>query len=550
MIQMFKGVNNSPETQLSADISAAATTIPLASITGLPAAPNIVTIGEDDDAEVVYFKGVSGQSLTECVRGFGGTTAKQWLSGEAVARCYTKYDHDAFVDNIMELQGNVRRYGVRFTGSVSAGERLYDAVGLKAEAGIGAAACENDFDSILPWAGMKRCNTVLLNGERVPTFYEGEAGYSNVNADVYVQVPLFFYYRSADDAEHVVSMSHLAGFRAPAKFRRADNTLRDYVFLPAYTAGVEGEVPVSRRGYYPYITSLNGWMALAASKHTAETLDSDVWIEGTKDDEIKNILLDIEFATRDHQTVMMGACSMRYETDTATAGGTNQFTLAAATAALYKVGQAIAIGTADKGAQVTDNATITAVDTATGVITFASASGADVTVSAGNFISSRPWKSGACDGVKASSGSPESNSSGVYPCKYRGIENPWGNQFRWRWDYLQNDHAPSILLDPTKYAAGAISADYNALSYTVPTSNGYAVEMGFDPDYPFARVTKAVGGSSTTYFADYFYQSAGVRALLVGGHVDTGRGAGSRFFYVSVSPSDAIWRLGAALSPA
>lgn len=439
------------------------------------------------------------------------------------------------------------KYGVRFSGSVSAGVRLYDAVGLKAGIGIGAAEAENDFDRIMPWAAMKRCNTAIVNGERVPTFYEGEAGFSNTAADVFVYVPLFFYHRSADDAKHVVSMQPLSGFVAPAKFRRADNSLRDYVFLPAYTSGLDANgVPVSRSGYYPHITSLNGWMSLLTTKHTALTLDADAWIEGTKDDEIKNILLDIEFATRDHQTFMLGASNMRYATDTATAGGTNQFTLPAATAAYYKIGQIIAIGTADKGEQIMSRGQITAIEN--GVITFEAMGGANVTVAEGNFISSRPWKSGACDDVKASSGAPAND--GYYPCVYRGIENPWGNQYRWCWDYLQNNHAPSILLDPAKYAAGAISADYKPLSYTVPTANGYATEMGFDPDYPFARITKAVGGSSSTYFADYFYQDTGVRALRVGGNVPNGRDAGSRCFNMNASPSDAHWGIGAALSPA
>lgn len=268
-----------------------------------------------------------------------------------------------------------------------------------------------------------------------------------------------------------------------------------------------------------------------------------------KDDEIKCILMDIEFATRDHQTVLMSASSMRYATDQVTAGGVNQFTVSTAAATAMAVGQAIAIGTTDKGAEVTDNATVLTINTSTGAITFAPA-GADVTVSIGNYISSRPWKSGACDGVVAPSGSPVSNTSGIYPCKYRGIENPYGNQSRWRWDCLQNNHAPSVLLDPTKYAGGSISADYKALSYTVPTSDGYATVMGFDPAYPFARVTKAVGGGSTTYFADYFYQSTGVRAMSVGGYVSNGRDAGARYCYVIYTPSFSRWFIGAALSPA
>jgi len=550
---MYKGVNNSPETVLTAAISASATTIPLQSISGLPAAPNLVTIGTDDDAEVVLYNTISGQSLVGCTRGFGGTEAKSWQQGETVARCYTKYDHDTFIENILELQGDVKRYGVQFSGSAAQGTRLYDAVGLSAAVGTDEETAVNDFDFIMPWAGMRRCNTALVNGERVATFFEGEVGFDNVNKDVFVYVPLFYYYRSADDNTHVVSSSPLAGYRAPSKFRRADGTLRDFVFLPAYTAGVDANgVPVSRPGYWPHCVSLTAFMTLCKNKHTSNDLDADIWIEGTKDEEIIRILLDIEFATRDHQTVMQGASSMRYASDVVEAGGTNECTVPAACAAALVVGQAIAIGTADKGNQIATNVTVTAIDTATNKITLQSADGSDIAVEAGHYISSRPWKSGACDSVLTPSGSPISNTNAKMPCKYRGIENPWGNQFRWRWDVLVKDRVPYVLTDPAKYAKGEVTADYTPLSYKISDCDGWADEFGFDRAFPNVQFPTEV---SSTYdksgYGVYFWQwSEGTYALLVGGDVANGRLAGARCCRVSPGPGRAFWIFGAALSPA
>ena len=551
MKPMYKGINNSPETVLTAAISADATTIPLQSIAGLPPAPNLVTIGQDDDAEVVLYTSMSGQNLTGCVRGFGETEAKAWQAGETAARCYTKYDHDTFIENILELQGDVKRYGVRFSGSASAGVRLYDALGLVAGVGTDTETAENSFDHIMPWAGMRRCNTVLDgNGERVPTYFEGEAGFDNVNSDVFVYVPLFYYYRSDNDNEHVVSSSPLAGYRAPRKFRRDDGTLKDHTFLAAYTAGVDANgVPVSRPGYWPHCVSLSAFMTLCKNKHASGDLPRDIWIESTQDEEIIRVLMDIEFATRDHQTVMQGASGMRYASDVVTAGGTNECTVPAACAAALVVGQAIAIGTADKGNQIATNVTVTAIDTATGVIQLQSADGSDIVVEAGHYISSRPWKSGACDSVITPSGSPVSNTNAKYPCKYRGVENPFANQYRWRWDYLQNDYQPYVLDDPDNYT-GAVNEHYTALSYEVAKTNGYATKMGYDPNFPHCRVTEEVGGSSTTYFADYYYQNSGLRALRVGGHVNNGRYAGARYCYVDGGPGGAVWFIGAALSPA
>lgn len=290
-------------------------------------------------------------------------------------------------------------------------------------------------------------------------------------------------------------------------------------------------------------------MTLCKSKHTSGDLPADVWIESTQDEEIIRILLDVEFATRDHQEIMQGASGMRYASDTVATGGTNQCTVSAACAAALAVGQTIAIGTTDKGAQVADNVTVTEINTTTGVIKLQSSNGADITVAAGNYISSRPWKSGACDSVLTPSGSPVSNTNAKYPCKYRGIENPFGNQFRWRWDYLQNDFQPYVLDDPNNYS-GSVNEHYTALAYQVAQANGYAKTMGFDPAFPHCRVTTEIGGGSTTYFADYYYQNSGLRALRVGGDVSSGRSAGARSCNVYYAPGYATWYVGAALSPA
>ena len=103
---MYAGINNSVQSTLTAAITATDSTILLASVDGLPAAPNLITIGTDDDAEVVRYNGISGLQLTGCERGFDGTTAKVWLVDELVYRAFTKYDHDTFKDNIEDLESN------------------------------------------------------------------------------------------------------------------------------------------------------------------------------------------------------------------------------------------------------------------------------------------------------------------------------------------------------------------------------------------------------------------------------------------------------------
>lgn len=101
---MYAGINNSPKATLTAGISAIDQTIPVSNGTFFPAGPNIATIGNDDDAELVQYDQVSGNTLTGCVRGFNGTTAKIWNQNDVIYRGYTAADHATFIGNISDLE--------------------------------------------------------------------------------------------------------------------------------------------------------------------------------------------------------------------------------------------------------------------------------------------------------------------------------------------------------------------------------------------------------------------------------------------------------------
>jgi len=111
-------------------------------------------------------------------------------------------------------------YGVEFHGK--SGTRTDDARGMVAEVGVDDQTVRNDFDTVLPWGAMRRCNTAIVNGERFPSSFEGDDGFDNVNADVFVYVPLFFYQRAADDSFCKVSMQQHDGFDAPRPTRLPD----------------------------------------------------------------------------------------------------------------------------------------------------------------------------------------------------------------------------------------------------------------------------------------------------------------------------------------
>ena len=78
---------------------------------------------------------------------------------------------------------------------------------------------------------------------------------------------------------------------------------------------------------------------------------------------------------------------------------------------------------------------------------------------------------------------------------------------------------------------------------------GYVKELGKDKRYPFIRMTSVVGGSSTTYYSDYYWpaQSA-VCAVVAGGVLNYGRNYGSRCFHCGDAPSALYWTRRARLS--
>ncbi len=151
---MYPAVNNSPQVTLTGSITATAAQIPLSSVTALPAAPGLVTIGVDDDAELIRYNGIGGNTLTGCERGFSGTTARVWEAGEAVYRAFTAYDHDAFKANIEALNteklatgGNGSNVTAAFSqastkANIASGEKLSVIFGklMKWFADLGAAA--------------------------------------------------------------------------------------------------------------------------------------------------------------------------------------------------------------------------------------------------------------------------------------------------------------------------------------------------------------------------------------------------------------------------
>lgn len=455
-----------------------------------------------------------------------------------------------------ELEGaSVARYGVKFGGSANSGatvQRLYNAFGLTANVGTDTETATNDFDNIYPWSGRKRCCGYWdENGSFVVNAYEGEPGYitDGSNGEVWVETPLFYYKHTYGDdgSEEIVITSHpIGGFEPSPIHINTDGSLSQKAYTAAYPMAVVDNKPTSRSGVYTPVMSLNSGMTnarLMGTKYTTTT---------TAEQYVKCLLMWVEFATRDIQTKMKGCSALPYSKDhTATVAedAANRIIISKNYASYYVLGQGIAIGTALGSANVANNRTVTSIEDYDETNIAISFDGEPVNISVGNVVFAIAWKTGSCDNVLASSGSPVSNTSGKYTCIYRGEETPFGNTFEWISDILFKREGAGTTEDPysydiyflkdtTKYTSGTITEDYTKLNFQLPTADGYVKKLGFDSRFPWLRIPCEVGASSSTYYTDYYYRPAyAVTAASVGGVWYNGTYTGPCYWHCYNAPS-------------
>lgn len=137
--------------------------------------------------------------------------------------------------------------------------------------------------------------------------------------------------------------------------------------------------------------------------------------------------------------------------------------------------------------------------------------------------------------------------------RYRGIENPFGHIWKYtdgaNIQVTTGDAGLSILWttdDPSNFSDTSYTG-YDKKG-NICRTNGYAKKMllGEDGDI----VTTEVGGSSSTYWCDYYYTNTSanrMQVVLVGGGADSGSDAGLAYVNAGSAPSDAYRHLGSRL---
>ena len=137
--------------------------------------------------------------------------------------------------------------------------------------------------------------------------------------------------------------------------------------------------------------------------------------------------------------------------------------------------------------------------------------------------------------------------------RYRGIENPFGHIWKYtdgaNIQVTTGDAGLSILWttdDPSNFSDTSYTG-YNKKG-NICRTNGYAKKMllGEDGDI----VATEIGGSSSTYWCDYYYTYTSanrMQVVLVGGRADDGSAAGLAYVRTDAAPSAAGRNVGSRL---
>ena len=493
-----------------------------------------------------------------------GVTTFLTPDGEVVPDIFVRYKQTVkgAALEMIEDDKNRKIYGVSITkqenGNIQSSPTLTrtdDAVGLTAQATTNGAAVTNDFDTAADWPKMFRCNGFYSDtGQFIITAKKGEPGFDAVGQDVYWCCQRFYHKRTetTEAITHQISTKMFPGAQLPTVFTGRDGEALDYWVTGAYEGAVQDSKIVSRSGIIPGGSiSMNTGVTYCRNVSPWHHLGTTDMIETLR------LLIMIEFATLNTQTAIgPGATGMRYSTDqaTVTVSSGNKFVCANSVADQFVVGQTIAIGTSAQGSNVANNRIITSITTHDSNNKAINFDGAAVTVTAGNYISSRPWKTGDTDSITASSGSKAASKR---PAMYRGYENPFGNTFEVMGDAIFHNGSNTYYkcTNPDKWTTpGDLTDDYIPLPYKAPTAEGYCMKLGYDPRFPYTALTEKTGASSSTYYCDYFYRNPPttspdtLREVLNGGSVSTGVLAGLSYWYLADAVSYSYWSLSGRLS--
>ena len=522
-----------------------------------PDASGNINIDVSDKVDKVSGKGLSTNDYT--------TAEKNKLEGieagsqaNKIEKIYVNDIEQTIKDKTVYLKvENTKKYGVRRRldgNSSSAWERVGDSVGLVANAcKNGNNDVQNDFDSIYPWSAIISYNYNLTTRQRVSNYGDSDFAFDGSNGIVLTDYPEFYWDRYVEidtTDEHTyeyywVSEYALKGFKKSKDFS-----------IGRYESSWNGSKLVSVSGAFPEVGHNIAWNRTKSRELGSGFGQQDYRIELIK------LLYLVEYADYKAQTVLgYGECGYRHnDNDKALVAenNTNRIIVSSSVANNFVIGQAISIGNNSSwNNNVASNRILESKQDyssggVTGVaITF---SGSPVNITTTSVLHTSAQLTGKCDSLGMKSGCL--NSASRNAIIYRGVENIFGNIWKFVDGINIKDYEAYVCYDPSQYVSDKFTEPYKKIGYglfkptegaTATYREGYAKSLGYDEENPAIALTTEVGGSDSTYMTDYAYINSGNRIALLGGYWNHTTHAGLWCWLLNLTSSAAAIHLGSRL---
>lgn len=480
---------------------------------------------------------------------------------------------------LLNLHRNGKKYGVHWddftANSSSKGTRLYDAVDMEAYPSTNTVRARNDFENEGPFFHLEVNGSVNTDGTFTVTAIDGiDAEFDRYNKDTWcLYLPYYWKITIGGTGEDIViSDTKYDGYTPCGTSILPDGTLRPFIAMAKYQDGHGEATACSKSGKNPSNSSETGGSISYSGLITRMHAKGTQYCAATaQDKDHMDTLFKVAFATRNSRSVMAGATSYYFTgMATVTETGVESIVVAKSVADRVKVGSTVSIGTkASSGSEdrnlgnnndVANRVLVTKVEPVDGsnsrVYVDNGGTTFDITADK-NWLLTMPWRTGTCDDVLGSCGSPSNNTNGTEPFILFGVEMMLG-----QYETIGNlifHMADStgyfyICYDCTKLAS-SVTDDYVKVSYMPVNGDGVWVsELGFDSKNPTVRYASAGGASASTGYGDCKYgndytTTTGDREVLVRGGLRTGSSAGLLACVgLGNGLGGAYWDLGARLS--
>jgi hypothetical protein len=411
------------------------------------------------------------------------------ITGGSISGVSIEIEGLSFAD-LIALYDDV--YGIEWHKTTNTFTRLFSAKGLTGGA---------DFDSLEPWASMQRCN---MSDSGVVNAYHGDVGfdYTGTNGEVLTEVPKFYYSmsRTSDGAIILLSPNNRPGLKKYPAFIRNGLHL-DYIYPSAFE-GFYDSATGMMRSIANVVPSTSDGVSDGGLSPIAAYPATTAGVEGidTNGGDIRNCR---------YWAQARGTSWEQYDFLTHNA----LCMLAFVEYGTFDLQTAIGKGVVDKASGANNNAELTG------------------------------QTAGYAGGTDLGNASGQIATNGLKSMSYRGVENLYGNIWKWVDGLnIKADHDPYI--SDHGFESNKFTDPYYQLGVTLPSSNGYGGDFVLNDIIDFGFLTSVLGGASNSGLFDYYYQSTGNCVALVSGAWAYGLTAGPLYWSLHVSSAYANRNIG------